>query len=199
MAQQFIDTGNTANDGTGSPLRTAFTIVNDNFTELYNIGGISGIANGTSNLQIVENSTVSVSAANVANVLVVSGTGATVKGTLLANSAISATGNISAGGFYIGNGSQLTGVVSQANAALLTGNVLSANVTSASFTTVGTLAKEMTVAGGAGTDTLVSDGDYSASSTTQVGANVTGFEKVNAGGATVDQSAYFQGLMVRAA
>ena len=139
MTQQVIDVGNVANDGQGDPLRTAFTKTNDNFTELYNIGGISGIANGTSNIQIVENSTVSVSAANVANVLVVSGTGATVKGTLLANSAISATGNISAGGFYIGNGSQLTGVVSQANAALLTGNVLSANVTSASFTTVGTL------------------------------------------------------------
>jgi hypothetical protein len=86
MAQQFIDTGNTANDGTGSPLRTAFTIVNDNFSELYSIGGISGIANGSSNIQIVSNSTVSISSANVANVLVVSGTGATVTGTLIANS-----------------------------------------------------------------------------------------------------------------
>ena len=54
MAQQFIDIGNTANDGAGDPLRTAFTFVNDNFSELYNIGGISGIANGTSNIQIVQ-------------------------------------------------------------------------------------------------------------------------------------------------
>ena len=36
MAQQIINTGNTANDGTGDPLRTAFTKVNNNFTEVYN-------------------------------------------------------------------------------------------------------------------------------------------------------------------
>jgi hypothetical protein len=35
MAKQIILTGNTANDGTGDPLRTAFTKVNDNFTEVY--------------------------------------------------------------------------------------------------------------------------------------------------------------------
>ena len=36
MAQQTINIGTTANDGTGDPLRTAFDKVNDNFTELYN-------------------------------------------------------------------------------------------------------------------------------------------------------------------
>lgn len=56
--------------------------------------------------------------------------------------------------------------------------------------TVGSMAKEMTVDGGTGTDTLVSDGDYVSTSTVQVGANVTGFEKVNAGGSTVDQRAF---------
>ena len=35
MAKQVIDIGTTANDGTGTPLRTAFDMVNDNFTELY--------------------------------------------------------------------------------------------------------------------------------------------------------------------
>jgi hypothetical protein len=35
MAQQTINIGTTANDGTGDPLRTAFDKVNDNFTELY--------------------------------------------------------------------------------------------------------------------------------------------------------------------
>ncbi len=40
MTQQVIDVGNVANDGQGDPLRTAFTKTNDNFTELYNIGGI---------------------------------------------------------------------------------------------------------------------------------------------------------------
>jgi len=36
MAQQTINIGTVANDGTGDPLRTAFDKVNDNFTELYN-------------------------------------------------------------------------------------------------------------------------------------------------------------------
>jgi hypothetical protein len=36
MAKQTINIGTTANDGTGDPLRTAFTKVNDNFTEVYN-------------------------------------------------------------------------------------------------------------------------------------------------------------------
>ena len=39
MAKQTIDVGTTANDGTGDPLRTSMTKVNDNFTELYNTPG----------------------------------------------------------------------------------------------------------------------------------------------------------------
>ena len=35
MAQQLITTGNVAGDGTGDPLRDAFTKINENFTELY--------------------------------------------------------------------------------------------------------------------------------------------------------------------
>jgi len=35
MAKQTINTGTTANDGTGDDLRDAFIKVNDNFTELY--------------------------------------------------------------------------------------------------------------------------------------------------------------------
>jgi len=35
MAQEFINIGGLANDGTGDPLRTAFGKINDNFTELY--------------------------------------------------------------------------------------------------------------------------------------------------------------------
>jgi len=138
MTQQVIDVGNVANDGQGDPLRTAFTKTNDNFTELYNIGGITGIANGTSNISIVEDGTVSISSANVANVFVVSGTGATNLGLLVSNN-ISATGNVTVGGLYFGNGSQLSGVISSAPAALITGSTLSANVTSSSLTSVGIL------------------------------------------------------------
>jgi hypothetical protein len=39
MSKQIINLGNTANDRTGDPLRTAFTKVNENFDELYNLIG----------------------------------------------------------------------------------------------------------------------------------------------------------------
>jgi len=52
---------------------------------------------------------------------------------------------------------------------------------------VGTVTKEMTVDGGAGTDTLKATGAYSTTATTQAGANVTNFEKVTG---TVDQRAF---------
>jgi hypothetical protein len=35
MTQLLINVGNVANDGQGTPLRTAFEYINDNFTELY--------------------------------------------------------------------------------------------------------------------------------------------------------------------
>lgn len=35
MVQQVINVGTSANDGTGDPLRTAFTKINSNFTEIY--------------------------------------------------------------------------------------------------------------------------------------------------------------------
>jgi len=48
MAQQTINIGTVANDGTGDPLRTAFDKANDNFTELYGFGGdITGVTAGT--------------------------------------------------------------------------------------------------------------------------------------------------------
>lgn len=36
MAKQTINVGSSANKGDGDPLRTAFTKINSNFTELYN-------------------------------------------------------------------------------------------------------------------------------------------------------------------
>jgi hypothetical protein len=45
MAQQSINIGTTANDGTGDPIRTAFDKTNQNFTELYGVLGANGIAN----------------------------------------------------------------------------------------------------------------------------------------------------------
>ena len=49
MAQQTINIGAVANDGTGDPLRTAFDKVNDNFTELYadDAGDVNSVNAGT--------------------------------------------------------------------------------------------------------------------------------------------------------
>ena len=43
MAKQTINIGQTANDRSGDPLRTAFDKVNQNFTELYNIVGVTSL------------------------------------------------------------------------------------------------------------------------------------------------------------
>lgn len=44
MAQQTINVGTTANDGTGDTLRDSFIKVNDNFTEVYNLANPSIVA-----------------------------------------------------------------------------------------------------------------------------------------------------------
>ena len=44
MTQQIINIGATPNDGTGDPLRTAFTKVNADFTEVYGIFAISTVS-----------------------------------------------------------------------------------------------------------------------------------------------------------
>ena len=141
MVQQVINVGNVANDGDGDPLRTAFIKTNDNFTELYNIGGITGIANGTSNIAILDDGVINMSSANVANVVVVTSTGVNIIGTtpltMVAN-IVSATGNVVAAGLFIGNGSQLSGVTSTTDANTLTGNTLKSTVVNSSLTSVGT-------------------------------------------------------------
>lgn len=49
MAQQVINVGSNANDGTGDPLRTSFTKCNENFAELYAKGAAG------SNLDLSDN------------------------------------------------------------------------------------------------------------------------------------------------
>jgi len=49
MAKQIVNTGLADNDGTGDPLRNAFTKVNENFTELYNAESFSGDYDDLSN------------------------------------------------------------------------------------------------------------------------------------------------------
>ena len=102
-------------------------------------GGSSSVSNGNSNVNIpVANGNVNISAVGVANVLVVTGTGANISGTA------NITGNVNAP-YFIGNGAFLTGVdTSPANISNGTSNVqvtLNGNVT----TSVGTVANVFTV------------------------------------------------------
>lgn len=47
MSQEIINVGAVANDGTGDPLRTAFTKINNNFTNLFSTASQLTIANTT--------------------------------------------------------------------------------------------------------------------------------------------------------
>lgn len=97
ISLQQINVGNTANDGTGDTLRDSFQIINENFSILETVGGISGIANGTSSVSIpTVDGAIAISSGATANVVVINATGANVSGTFAANS-ISATANVTAG------------------------------------------------------------------------------------------------------
>ena len=92
------------------------------------------ISNGTSNVNIATaNGNITMGVNGTGNVAVISNTGAYVSGV------VSAIGNVT-GNYFIGNGSQLTGVAaSSVNANALIGDTLSSNVLYSSLTQVGTL------------------------------------------------------------
>jgi hypothetical protein len=112
MAQQIINVGSAPNDGDGDPLRTAFIKTNDNFTELYggNIPAGNSIANGNSNVEInSSDGNVGISVDSNANV------------GLFTPDGLEVTGNVT-GNYFIGNGSQLTGLTSLATTSIANGN-----------------------------------------------------------------------------
>ncbi|NBR23665.1 MAG: hypothetical protein EBU08_07820 [Micrococcales bacterium] len=151
MTQEVIDIGTAPNDGLGDPLREAFAKTNNNFSQLFATSGVSGISNGSSNVNIpLVNGNVVISSAGTANVLTVTGTGVNVAGTLN-SSGLATLGNLSVTGTVISTGTiQGLGAVtavtvtasgnSSANNAIvsnlltagqlsLTGNIVSATVT----------------------------------------------------------------------
>ena len=75
--QYIINTGNVANDGTGEPLRTAFTQVNLNFDQVFNAGPVG------SNIEIVNNSIITTNT-NGNLILAPNGVGAVVVRSTLA-------------------------------------------------------------------------------------------------------------------
>jgi len=140
------------------------------------------ISNGTSNVNIATaNGNITMAVNGTGNVAVISNTGAYISG------AVSASGNIT-GNYFIGNGSQLTGVAaSSVNANALIGNTLSSNVLYSSLTQVGTLSN-VSVAGNITGGNILTVGAISATGNIQgnvfigngagltslTGANVTG-------------------------
>jgi len=100
MAYQTVNTGSSANDGTGDQLRTAFDKINDNFSEVYTeLGGTS-----LSNISITAN-TISTDDANGSLTIAPNGSG-----TIILANAVSASSNVS-----------VTGKLTVANAAAFSG------------------------------------------------------------------------------
>ena len=92
MAQQTINVGATANDGTGDGIRTAYIKCNDNFQELYNTTITpTSLPNGTSNVSVADSANVTISIAGSSNVVNFAGSVSEFTGN------ITATGDISVG------------------------------------------------------------------------------------------------------
>jgi len=104
MAQQTINIGATANDGTGDQLRTAFDKVNDNFVEIYTeLGGTS-----LSNVKITGN-TISTDDTNGNLTLDPNGTGTIVlANATTASSTLTVTGATTVNGGFAAAGTSGT-------------------------------------------------------------------------------------------
>jgi sRNA-binding regulator protein Hfq len=100
------------------------TVPGSNTQVLYNNSGNAGASTGFTFNQAT-------------NAMSVSGN--TFSGNILTSGLVSATGNVT-GNYILGNGSQLTGVITSVDANSLIGNTLSSNVIFSSLTTLGTLA-----------------------------------------------------------
>ena len=136
------------------------------------------ISNGTSNVNIATaNGNITMGVNGTGNVAVISNTGAYVSGV------VSASGNVT-GNYFIGNGSQLTGVAaSSVNANALIGNTLSSNVLYSSLTQVGTLSN-VSITGNVTGGNVLTGGLVSATSTITSAANITGGNLITAGQVT---------------
>jgi hypothetical protein len=97
------------------------------FTQNYSANSISG---GTSNVTVFSNANVTISSAGTSNVLTISSTGTVTLGIA------SATGNV-IGNFFIGNGSQLTGITGGDGQAIINGTSNVTVVSSGGNVTVG--------------------------------------------------------------
>ncbi len=191
MAQQTIGIGSSANDGTGDPLRTAFTKINANFSELYGdtaeandilddtspqLGGnldINGFnitsARSNENIRIIPNGTGTVELEGTTN----------VTGSLTATGNIFANGNINLGD-GAGDQTKVTGVF-EADQLQIDGTTLTSTVTNGSVTIQGNATGGVNVA-----DITINDNKISASnSNSNLELSASGTGNVIVGAVTV--------------
>ena len=203
MAREIINIGTTPNDGLGDPIRTAFTKTNTNFSELFArsqstppttlVGALGDVAGMTAYdqeyyyycFQNYDGSSViwrEVPNAAVANVAIVS-----------------ATGNITSDTFFIGNGSQLTGVVAAAPTAVVNGttNITAAASGNANVSVAGTSNVAVFTTTGLDITGIVSaSGNVTGSAFVGAGTGLTGTAaSLTAGTATVATSATTAGTV----
>jgi hypothetical protein len=193
MTQQIINVGAAANDGTGEPLRNAFTAVNDNFTQIWTAGPVGSQVQITGNI-------VTTTVTNLG--LTLAGNGV---GNIQANSTIvpgtSGVYDLGApdrtfqyiyGDYLVGNGALITGIVANTSynnsnvAAFLptyTGNLVSltgpvrttANVIAGNIITSGFLGVTGAITGGNITgNNLISSGSVSAVGNITTAGNISG-------------------------
>jgi hypothetical protein len=203
MAREIINIGTTPNDGLGDPIRTAFTKTNTNFSELFArsqstppttlVGALGDVAGMTAYdqeyyyycFQNYDGSSViwrEVPNAAVANVAIVS-----------------ATGNITSDTFFIGNGSQLTGVVAASPTAVVNGttNITAAASGNANVSVAGTSNVAVFTTTGLDITGIVSaSGNVTGSAFVGAGTGLTGTAaSLTAGTATVATSATTAGTV----
>jgi len=174
MAQQNINIGTNANDGTGDPLRTAFNKINANFSELYGDTAEANDIKDDSTPQLggdldVNGQKIITARSNEQIVLDPAGTGTVelnantnVTGNLTASGNITATGNIFANGnINLGNASgdqtKVVGVF-EADQLQIDGTTLTSTVTNGAVTIQGNGTGGVNVA-----DVTINDNTISAS------------------------------------
>jgi PKD domain len=174
MAQQIINTGANANDGTGEPLRQAFTAVNENFTEIYTAGPVGTdvriVGNTITTLQINQNLTLKPNGIGLiqANATVVP----SVNLVYDLGSPTKQWDSVYAG-YFVGNGALLTGIAGgNAGNSFSTIAANGVNIVANSSTGVLTLTpgNNVTIIGSAGSDTVT----FGISSSPSFSGNVTG-------------------------
>jgi len=103
MTYEYVDVGTSPDDGNGDPLRTAYIKINNNFAHLQQVG-TDQISNGSSNVSIpTANGNIYMGVGNVSNVLIITSNAAV-------GSTLSATGNVVAGNYFLGDGGLISNI-----------------------------------------------------------------------------------------